>query len=150
MTRIFRTIAATCLALASLPAWATADNACLVMEKGWIRLPPAAAAMPMAAGFGTLRNGCATPVVMQSLSSPAFADVTLHETMVHDGMSHMRALPQLQLAPGQAATLAPGGMHLMLMQPGTPLQAGQHLPVVLHLADGRQVRVELEVRSAAP
>ena len=57
------------------------------------------------------------PVTIVGASSPAFGEVSLHETRIVDGVSRMRALPELRIAPGDSAVLKPGGMHLMLMQP---------------------------------
>lgn len=115
------------------------------VQDGWVRLGPAQ--MPMAAGFAVIENGCQTPVRIVAASSPAFADVSLHETRIVDGVSRMRALPVLPLAPGASAVLEPGGKHLMLMHPYEPLQAGGRLVVEFELQDGRKLRGEFELRA---
>ena len=48
-------------------------------------------------------------------------------------MSHLETL---ELAPGQAVTLAPGGMHLMLMGLREKLVEGESFPVTLRF-EGR-------------
>ncbi len=142
-------LAASLLALATTVAHAAQPpQDCLHLSDGWVRLPRSEA-MPMAAGFGVLRNDCTTQVVVQSVSSSAFGAASLHETTLSDGVSRMQELDQLSLAPGQQATLAPGGMHLMLMQARQPLREGQTLPLTLHLADGHEQQVELVVRRDA-
>ncbi|MGH8076349.1 MAG: copper chaperone PCu(A)C, partial [Lysobacter sp.] len=83
------------IALSAVPACAR-DCAPRVRE-GWVRLPPMA--MPMMAGFGRIENPCSAPVTITGVSSPAFADTSLHETRVIDGVSRMRALPELRIAP---------------------------------------------------
>lgn len=125
------------------------DVDCLQLEQGWIRLPPTAA-MPMAAGFGQLHNGCAAPVVLVSARSNGFKDVSLHETTQLDGVSRMREVEQLTLAVGQTLELKPGGLHLMLMGAAATLQEGQRIPLTLTLADGRAVLGDLQVRKSAP
>ena len=116
------------------------------VRDGWLRLPPGR--MPMLAGFGRIENTCAVPVTIVGVSSPAFADTSLHETRIVDGVSRMRALPELRIAPGNAATLKPGGMHLMLMQPRAPLKPGSKVAVEFALKDGGTLRGEFVVRKA--
>ncbi|RZA34654.1 MAG: copper chaperone PCu(A)C [Lysobacteraceae bacterium] len=119
-----------------------------VMKDGWIRLPPVA--MPMMAGFGRIANPCAMPVVIVSASSPAFGEVSIHETRTVDGVNRMREVEHLRLAPDDAATLKPGGLHLMLMQPRAPLKEGSKVVVEFKLQDGRTILSELIVRKPVP
>jgi copper(I)-binding protein len=134
-----------CLVLA-LPA--DARECAAQVRDGWIRLTPVK--MPMMAGFGRIENKCAQPVTIVGASSPAFGDVSLHETRVVDGVSRMRALPELRIAPDDAAVLKPGGMHLKLMQPRTTLKEGSRVVIEFALKDGGVLRGELEVRKPAP
>ena len=115
-----------------------------VVTGGWLRLPPVS--MPMLAGFGTIRNDCAEAVTIVAASSPAFADVSVHETRIVDGVSRMRAMPELVIAPGASATLAPGGLHLMLMQPRAGLQAGDRVGIDFELKGGGVLQGQFEVR----
>lgn len=114
------------------------------VRDGWIRLTPMK--MPMLAGFGRIENRCVKPVTIVGASSPAFDDVSLHETRIVDGVSRMRALPELRIAPDGAAVLKPGGMHLMLMKPHAPLKEGSRVVIEFKLKDGGVLRGELEVR----
>ena len=119
-------------------------------SEGWIRLAPGGGiAMAMLAGYGRIENSCTTSVSVVGASSPVFGDVSVHRTSLVDGVSRMRPVPALAIAAGQAATFAPGGLHLMLMRPSHPLEAGAVVPISLRLADGREVRGELTVRGAA-
>lgn len=134
-----------CLAFA-LPA--CARECAPRLRDGWIRLTPVK--MPMMAGFGRIENRCPTPMIIVEARSPSFGDVSLHETRIVDGVSRMRELPELRIASDGTAVLEPGGMHLMLMQPKTPLEQGRRIPIEFVLKDGRVLRGELEVRKAAP
>lgn len=134
------------LSVPSSPAVLAQASRCTpLVHEGWVRLPPAA--MPMMAGFGRIRNDCAEPATVVAASSPAFASVELHRTQVVDGVSRMRHVPELRIAPGEAAVLEPGGLHLMLMRPHAPLEAGGKVVVELELSDGRKLRGEFEVRN---
>lgn len=131
------------LLLASLAACAR-DCAPQVRD-GWIRMPPGG--MAMMAGFGRIENRCPVPATIIAASSPAFADISLHETRIIEGISRMRAVPELRLAPGDSAVLKPGGLHLM-MQPSTSLKPGSKVAVQFELADGGVLFGEFEVRKA--
>ena len=129
-------------------ASAAAAPACLVLEQGWIRMPPAP--RPMLAGFGRIANHCGQSHVVVSARSPRFGEVSLHQTRVVDGVSRMRELERLPIAAGGQALLQPGGLHLMLMQPDSTLVEGERVPLVLVLDDGRELQAQLVVSTAAP
>jgi periplasmic copper chaperone A len=115
------------------------------VREGWVRMPPGGK-MPMMAGFGRIVNRCPTPVTIVSARSPSFGSVELHETRVVDGVSRMRPVPELRLAPDGSAVLKPGGMHLMLMRPGAALKAGSKIVVEFELAGGGTLLGEFEMR----
>jgi copper(I)-binding protein len=125
-----------------------AAPACVSLREGWVRLPPGA--MPMAAGYGQIRNDCREAVVVVAAGSKAFGEVSLHETTLVDGVSRMRAVERLPIAAGATVALKPGGLHLMLMQPEVALKEDAQLPLRLSLEDGRKVDGTLQVRSAVP
>jgi len=120
------------------------------LRDGWIRLAPGTMAMPMLAGFGRFENPCSTPVTVVGARSPAFGDVSLHRSTTIEGVSRMRLVTELPVDAGGTAVLEPGGLHLMLMQPASPIKAGVMVPVTFRLKDGREVSGELMARSAAP
>lgn len=136
------------LLFAAAVSQATARECAPAMKDGWVRLPPAA--MPMMAGFGRIANPCPAPAVIVSARSPAFGEVSLHETRIVEGVSRMRELEQLRIVPDGDAVFKPGGMHLMLMQPRAPLKEGSKVVVFFELQDGREILSELVVRKAVP
>lgn len=123
---------------------AGARECAAVVEESWVRMPPMA--MPMLAGFARIRNPCADPVVVVGVSSPAFEDVSLHETRVVDGVSRMRPVARLRIAAGDAMLLQPGGLHLMLMQPRGELAEGSRIPIAFALEGGGELRGDFQVR----
>ena len=152
MKNIRRATLAAVLVLSILaPACAkqpTAAVACVpVVRDGWIRLVPGMASMQ--AGFGRIENRCTTPATIVGARSPAHGMAELHETKVIDGVNRMRAVPQLRIAPDDAAVLKPGGLHLMLMEARAPLKVGTRVAIEFPLQDGRVVRGEFVVKSPA-
>jgi hypothetical protein len=115
------------------------------VRDGWVRLSPAG--MPMLAGFGRIENGCAAAVSVVAATSPAFGGVELHESRIVDGISRMRAVPELRIDAHGRAEMKPGGLHLMLMRPRARPAVGDTLAVELELSDGRRLRGEFEVRA---
>lgn len=111
---------------------------------GWIRSGPPS--MPMMAGFARIRNACDMPVAVVSAHSARFDAVELHETRIVDGVSRMRPVERLEIAAAGEAVMAPGGLHLMLMRPRTPLAAGDQVEIGFALEDGRRVAGTFEVR----
>lgn len=102
--------------------------------------------MPMLAGFGRIDNDCHIPLAITGASSPAFGEVSVHETTRVDDISRMRAVPELVVPAGEAAVLEPGGLHLMLADPRAPLAPGDTVVVEFALRDGGRLRGEFEVR----
>lgn len=137
---------ALCLPLASAALPASAAGR-LVVEEGWIRTAPPGARM--LAGYARLRNAGDAPLVVTGAASPAFADVSLHATVLEDGVSKMRPLPRLTIAPGASEMLAPGGMHLMLMGPSTALDAGAKASIAFTVEGGGEAAGEFVVRDGA-
>ncbi len=131
------------------PSWVHAAGQ-LVVETAWI--PPAPPGMAMYAGYATLANRGDAELTVTAAQSPQFDDVSIHETVVVDGISKMRAIEAITIAPGSEARLAPGGRHLMLMQPAATPAAGSEVTIVFVLSDGRHVPAEFVVRGrdAAP
>jgi copper(I)-binding protein len=128
---------------------AKASRACVpVAEAAWIRAAPPSARM--LAGYVRLRNPCKAAVALTGARSSAFGSVMLHETRLVGGVSQMRHASALSIAPGRTLALAPGGAHLMLMQPVRVPAAGERVRIELSLSDGRWLPVQFTVRGDAP
>jgi copper(I)-binding protein len=120
----------------------------LVVENAWIRTAPPGASM--LAGYARLTNRGDEALSVNGVASPRFGKASLHETRVENGVSSMRPLPSLVIAPGASVELAPGGKHLMLMQPRGEVAAGQRIAVEFQLGDKRREQVEFVVADEAP
>lgn len=128
--------------LLNLSSVAAAEQS-LTFEGAWIRaMPPA---MKMTAGFGRLHNASGQAIELTAFASPQFGDISLHRTELVDGVSRMREVPTLVIAPGESVSLEPGGYHLMLMMPVAPLTTGTRVTLGMIADDGREFRFELPV-----
>ena len=83
----------------------------------WSRpVPPVS---PNSAVFLEIANDTDSPVTLTGASSDACRSMELHETMMDDsGVMAMQELAAgLRLEPGSSGLLAPGGIHLMCVEP---------------------------------
>ncbi len=71
----------------------------------------------MSAGYLTLTNNTTQAITITRVSSPEFASVKMHESVLEDGMARMYALGEVTILPGRTIEFARGGKHLMLMHP---------------------------------
>jgi copper(I)-binding protein len=133
-------------AIAGFWLWSTvlaAGEAGLEFDGAWIRdMPPG---MKMTAGFGQLRNSGTETIELVTFSSPEFGSVSLHRTVMVDGMSRMREVPSLSIAAGETIELAPGGFHLMLMTPAGPASPDQTISVDMTASDGHVFHFQVPV-----
>jgi copper(I)-binding protein len=109
----------------------------------WIRKAPPG--VTMMAGYATLKNEGDAPVKILTVQSDAFRQSSIHETVVERGVSKMRELPRIDLAPGATIEMKPGGAHLMLLEPRHPILVGEKVHMVFLLADGTRVETYFDV-----
>jgi copper(I)-binding protein len=134
--------AAPVLALA-LVAVASEESGVSVRD-AWVREPPPGTTMM--AGYMELRNNTPQPQVLVAAVSSGFETVTIHRTIVKDGMAGMVRTSQFELAPSTSFVFAPGGYHLMLMNPIRTLRAGDRVDIRLEFRGGLRLPVSFEVR----
>lgn len=125
----------------SLPALAQER---LRVEDAWVReAPPTAAVL---GAFMHLHNSGDDEVLITGASSPACETVEIHQTVIEGGVARMLPQNSLRLAPGEHIDLAPGGYHLMLINPHQSPRAGDTLEITLEYGEGQHQTVRAEVR----
>jgi copper(I)-binding protein len=94
----------------------------------------------------------ASDAALVAVGSPAAARAELHSMTMDGGVMRMRALPRVELPAGKKVTLAPGGVHVMLVDLKQPLKAGGQVPVTLSVQSSgtalTTLRLEVPVRTA--
>ena len=118
------------------------------VEQPWAR--PTAPRQSVGAAYMRLRSPGGDRLL--GASSPAAARVEVHETRVEGDVMRMRERGPLDLPAGEVVTLAPGGLHVMLIGLAEPFTAGQRVPLLLRFERGGEQRVEVVVgdRAAMP
>ncbi len=110
----------------------------------WVRATPPGA--KVSAGFVTLQADSGADRLL-SASSPRAGRVEIHESRLDGEIMRMRALPDGVNVPADGEmTLAPGGIHLMLLDLPKPLQTGEQISLTLQFENAGEISVQAEVR----
>lgn len=133
-------IAHTILVLAA-PVTSACDQ--LLVSQAWIREPPPVAAV--AAGYFVIENRHAHEVTIDRVDSDCCSNVAMHRSIVTANSVSMSPLSSLRLAPGESAVFEPGGNHLMLENPTTPIEQGQVIRVEFFCAEGDSTEVDFAI-----
>ncbi|MDE2334317.1 MAG: copper chaperone PCu(A)C [Rhodospirillales bacterium] len=142
MARIAGRLALVLAALATVAAGAPAG---VVVQRPWLR-----SIIPSrpAAGYFTLRNNSGTALRLVGASSPGCATLMLHRSMNMGGQETMVMVPSIALPAHGAVVFAPGGYHLMCMQPAATVKPGGAVPVTLRFSNGDTLTTTFPVRNA--
>ncbi len=133
-----------CLILAPTIVPSASEEAGVSVRDAWVRETPPG--MTMMAGYMELRNSTSRPQVLVAASSSGFESVMIHRTTLKDGMAGMVHASQIELTPNASLLFAPGGYHLMLMNPKRTLRAGDRVVINLEFRGGLVLPVAFEVR----
>lgn len=117
----------------------------LQATQGWVKLaPPGANAN---AAYVQLYNPGANAVVINAFSANCCASLMLHRTRYENDRAIMEHLDQLSVPAKGRVAMAPGGLHIMLLQAAAPLRVGDTVQLQLHFSDGRQQTIQLPVQA---
>jgi hypothetical protein len=130
--------------LALLIFWlpASADN--LQITDAWIKNLPMA--VPVRAGYMRIFNNQSLEITIVSLDSKSFESIEIHQSLEADGMTSMKPVDTLSIPAGGSLELAPGGFHLMMMNPLEQLIPGKKVAVTLHYQDQKTQTIDMVVR----
>ena len=101
---------------------------------------------PTGGGFLTITNTGTTADRLIAVKSPAADRVEVHEMKMDGNVMRMRALDQgIEIPPGAAVELKPGGFHIMFMGLKAPFAKDTRVPVTLVLEKAGSIDVEFTV-----
>lgn len=132
-----------------LPTVVTANeygHSNIYIEHPWSR--PTPPGTPMGVGYLVIRNHSERDITLVSASTPRAGHVSMHETLMKDGVMRMRQLKKgLTISAGEAVEFKPNSYHLMLEKLTEPLKEGESIPLTLEFEDAGAIDVELSVQS---
>lgn len=134
------------LALLAVPAAVSAQVA-VKADSAWAR--PTAAGQAVGGGYVRLVGGAASDRLVAARTDIA-ARVELHTMSMDGNIMRMRQVDAVAVPAGQTVELKPGGLHLMLMDLKAPLVAGSQFALTLQFEKAGDVKVDVQVRTAAP
>ena len=117
----------------------------LVITQAWSRATPGGARV--AGGYLTIENKGSAPDRLIGGSAEVSDKIQVHEMSMNNGVMTMRQLDKgLAIEPGKTVKLAPGGIHLMMLNPKSPFRQGDKVPVTLEFERAGKVKVSLDVQ----
>ena len=108
----------------------------IYISDAWINAAPPVA--KNLAGYLQLSNHSQATRLLQQASSPDFARVEFHASVVTQDRARMEARENITIAVGETIHFAPGGLHLMLINKKRSLGVGDTVAVTLVFDNGQQ------------
>ena len=142
---MLRTPLALLLILASVLPLAAQSAGPLVVREAWSRATPGGA--KIGAGYLTVENTGSAPDRLVGAEAESAGRVEIHETSESGGVSRMRPVDAVGVAPGGRLEFKPGGYHLMLVDLKQPLKQGERFKGALVFEKAGRIPVEFEVRA---
>ncbi|HML10389.1 MAG TPA: copper chaperone PCu(A)C, partial [Stellaceae bacterium] len=127
------------LMLFSVAAFAQGDD--IKITNTWARATPGGA--QTAAAYATIESTGGDRLT--GASTPAAQKAEIHEMTMIGNVMNMRPLDGIDLPPGQAVTLKPGGYHIMLTSLAKPLREGDTFALTLDFAKAGERQVTVTV-----
>ena len=127
----------------------SAQTGQLDVTNAWARATPGKS--EVGAAYVTIQSPTADRLM--AASSPVAKKVEMHSMTMSGAVMQMRPVAAIDIPAGQAVTLAPDGLHLMLDRLKAPLRAGESFPLTLTFekAGTRTVNVRVQkVGTMAP
>ncbi|WP_026186033.1 copper chaperone PCu(A)C [Thioalkalivibrio thiocyanodenitrificans] len=144
-------VLAVCMAALGTPALGQhGTHQVEITGDAWVRATPPK--RTVTAAYLAIRNTGDEVRRVVGASSTVAGRAELH-THIHDresGMMQMRHVDFIELPPGETVRLAPGGLHIMMMDVTRDLQPGMTVPLSLEFDDGHRLEVEVPVHREAP
>ncbi|QJR37957.1 copper chaperone PCu(A)C [Gemmatimonas groenlandica] len=116
----------------------------VAIRHSWARIADSGAT---SGAYMEIDNNDTVPITLVGASSPDAGAAEVHETMQQDGMAHMMPRTELRIPAGDVVTLAPGGLHVMLVDVRRTLAVGDSLRITLRFSDSTSVVVPVPVRA---
>ena len=129
--------------LSSLVACSTAATDSATITDLRIRAPLPGSSTSVA--YFTVHNHGDIDLVITQVSCPQFKRAEIHQSKLDGGIMRMRRVDQILIPAAGNVELAPGGYHLMLLEPVVELEAGQPISLLIRYSDNRQQSVTAQL-----
>lgn len=106
--------------------------------------PPVAAVM---VAYMNIKNVSSIKQNIIAISSPQFKRVEVHKMAMKNNMMTMKQIKTLSINAKQSIILKSGGVHVMLINPITPLKTGNSVELTFKLSSGELTTITSHVKS---
>lgn len=145
MKRLVGTVLGLALSTLSLPALAgEARLGAIEIKDAWARATPPKA--PAGGAFVTIVNTGTAIDNLVGASAAVAKTVELHTHLAEGDVMRMVAVGSVEVAPGKAVAMGPGGLHVMLIGLNAPLKEGTSFPLELTFLHAGKVTVTVDVK----
>ncbi len=96
----------------------------------------------VSAGYFSIDNPANDNVKLLNATSPQFESIELHNHINVDGMLRMVKVDEFEVPARTTIHLQPGGYHLMLFRPKSPLTPTSDIEIQLTWSDGSKTKVK--------
>jgi protein SCO1/2 len=131
----------------STGARAARPSAAPGIENAWAR---AGSSSGTSAVYLTLRNGGPAEERLLGARTDAASAVELHQSSMEGGVMRMRPSGPIAIPANSEVTLAPAGLHIMLLGLRKDLTDGDQLELTLQLERAGELRLNVPIRASAP
>lgn len=107
----------------------------------WARATPPGSRVTAAYAELTAREADA----LIAVATPVAGRVEIHASTHVDSAMHMHPVAEIELPAGERVVLAPGGLHLMLMDLKEPLVAGEQVPLTFTFRSAPPATVQARI-----
>jgi len=133
------------IAIAGLLLATPAAAAKVQISDAWIRALPAPSP---SGGYFTLKNTGKSEITLTGAKSPGCGMLMLHRSKEMGGMSSMEDVASVPVPAGGEIHFAPGGCHLMCMDPTPAIKPGANVSVTLQFSDKTETTANFAVKNA--
>ena len=120
-----------------------AQHSGIVVDHAMVNeLPPG---ITVTAGYLEIENRTGAVLTLESVNSPDFGQVEIHQSVIREGIATMSRQDSLDIPAGTRLRFAPGGYHLMLFNPTRELHTGDNVTLVFNFASQSPVSISAPV-----
>ena len=114
------------------------------IENAWVRAAPPTA--HMLAAYMDVTNPGPDDILIVGADCSGFRKTEIHRTEIVNDVATMSRQESVTITAGGSVSFAPGGLHLMLHNPITPLKSGMEIECTLVLHSGSKLSTMVPVR----
>ena len=97
-------------------------------------------------GYTKITNNTDVTISIDSITSPDFETVEIHETIIVNGIARMIEIEQLTIPANNDVVLKRGGKHFMFFNPTKNINIGQNIKLDIKLSNNENLKFEASAK----